>query len=53
MAKSTEQFTFSVRIYEEPLWGLTYLGPNRYSLNMGRLSLIFEFWYVRGGLRSS
>ena len=52
MAKSTELFSFSIQWYDEPWWRLiARLGPDRYGVNLGKLHLRFEFWFVRGGLK--
>lgn len=39
--------TFSIRRYTEPLWGRRYLGPGRWSLDLGRTSFILELWFIR------
>jgi hypothetical protein len=40
--------TFTVRSYKEGgMWGKRKLGPNRYALDFGHVSLIFEFWWIR------
>jgi hypothetical protein len=51
MSKSTEYFSFSVHVHEEPLWGIRYMGPGRYALDLYKLTLRFECWWVRGGIK--
>lgn len=50
MPKRTDLFTLTIARYQEALWGWRSLGPSRRSLDLGHLSLIFEAWFLRGGL---
>lgn len=55
MADSVEYFTFSVRRYDDgPNWGIRCMSSNkdRFAIDLGRVSLIFELWFIRGGLSS-
>jgi hypothetical protein len=50
MTERTDLFTLTFVRYHEPLWGWRNLGPGRRALDLGHLSLIFEAWFLRGGL---
>lgn len=50
MAKRADLFTLTIVRYLEPAWGWRYLGPARRAIDLGKLSIILEAWFLRGGL---
>ena len=47
MIKYLDVANLSIIWYDEPLWGFSKLGKGRYQLNLYRLSLRLEIWFIR------
>lgn len=44
MADRRDLFTFTICIYKEKATGVRKLGQGRYSIDIYKVSFIFEFW---------
>lgn len=40
--RSGSTYYIGIRVYHEPMWGWRNMGPGRYALDMGRISILFE-----------
>lgn len=50
MSKRIDFLTVTLTWYKEPVWGILRLGSGRFSINLWKVSLIIEMWWIRGGL---
>jgi len=40
-----QEYDFTIRVYADARWGWRKLGCQRYALDLGYLSLVFEHYY--------
>ena len=45
--ESRDLWSLTVRQYYESLWGYRHMGPYRFALDLGKISFILEFWWLR------
>lgn len=39
--------TFTLRTYDEAIWGFRKMGPWRFALDLYKVSFIVELWFLR------
>lgn len=47
MTECEDKFSFHIRVYDEPGYGFRKLRGNRFAIDLGWFSLIFELWFLR------